>query len=230
MSQRRWRGTNLFMRKISLAASVIAMNPASLGDDIRALEVEGVDLFHLDIMDGHFVPNMTFGPATVKALRPLTDKEFDVHLMVTDPAQWIAAFADAGADVLSFHAEAVTDIVAVATMIREHGIKAGLAVNPATKLDTIDDTVFTHIDRLLIMTVNPGFGGQAFIDQSDKIAYAASLQSRFPHMDIMVDGGINLETAPHVIENGAQLLVSGSALMNAASRPAFMAAIKGETA
>jgi ribulose-phosphate 3-epimerase len=213
------------MSSLLIAASVLAADPACLGDEIGALEAAGVDLFHLDIMDGHFVPNLTFGPHVVKALRKFSAKEFDVHLMVTDPAQWIDAFADAGANAITFHAEVVTDIAALAQTIRAKNIKAGLAFNPATPITSIDEKIFALIDRVLIMTVNPGFGGQAFIDQSDKINQVAALQKKYD-FDIMVDGGITLETAKIVAAAGANLLVSGNALMKSADRAAFIAQMK----
>lgn len=214
------------MHNLSLAASVMAMNQLSLGDDIRTIEAAGIDIFHWDIMDGHFVPNMTFGPATIQAARPLTQKPFDVHLMVSEPAAWIDVFAKAGSNSLTFHQEATNDITSLAAKIRSHGVKAGLAFNPDTQLDAVDDAVFAHIDRILIMTVNPGFGGQTFIDQSAKIRQAKEIQTRHTHLDIMVDGGINDTNAHLSIQAGANILVSGSALMKAAMPSQFISSIK----
>lgn len=215
------------MKSLSLAASVMAMNHSALGDEMRASDAAGIDLFHWDIMDGHFVPNMTFGAAALRDLRSVTNKEFDTHLMVTNPAQWIDDFAKAGSNAITFHAELDDlDIIALAQKIRAHGIQAGLAFNPDTPLDHVPQDVFAHIDRILIMTVFPGFGGQAFIDQSAKIQQAVLLKQRFPHLCIAVDGGINLDTAPIAIKAGADLLVSGSALNKASSQADFITAIK----
>lgn len=209
------------MLSVSVAASLLAADPARLGDEIKALTAAGTDIFHWDIMDGHFVPNMTFGPHVVKGLRAATHKEFDVHLMVTDPAQWIDPFIDAGADAISFHAEIVTDIAAFAQHLHSKNIKAGLTFNPGTNIDSVDETVFAHIDRVLVMTVNPGFGGQSFIDQSEKITQLNRLQQKHK-FSIMVDGGINLETAKIVTAAGATELVSGSALMKSNDRATFI--------
>ena len=208
-----------------IAASVLACDPARLGEEIKTLEAAGIDLFHLDIMDGHFVPNLTFGPHVVKALRVLTRKEFDVHLMVTAPAQWVAAFAEAGADALTFHAEIPQDILALLNAIKAKNIKAGLAFNPSTSLDSIDEKIFAAVDRVLIMTVNPGFGGQGFIDQSNKIRQAVALQKKYP-FDIMIDGGITSDTGKIAIAAGANSLVSGNALLQSPDRAAFIAQLK----
>ncbi|MDB5478059.1 MAG: ribulosephosphate 3-epimerase [Alphaproteobacteria bacterium] len=201
----------------------MAMDTARLGDEIAALDTAGADIFHWDIMDGHFVPNLTFGPAVTKAVRQVTEKEFDVHLMVTNPAQWIDIFIDAGAENISFHAETQTDALALVRKIKAANCKPGLALNPETSLDDINAEILAEIDRLLIMTVKPGFGGQKFIDQSDKIKQAAAT---YPYLDIMVDGGINLETAKTCCTAGATSLVSGSALCHSADRAGFIAALK----
>jgi len=192
------------------------------------LDALGIDIFHLDIMDGHFVPNLTFGPHVIKALRPLTKKTFDVHLMVTDPAHWVDAFADAGANLISFHAELKIDHAALANTIRNKNIKAGLAFNPGTDLSAVDESLFAQIDQILIMTVNPGFGGQAFIDQSAKIKQAAALRHKYPQLDIMIDGGINPETAKTVRNAGATILVSGNALLKSNDRAVTLAQLKGQ--
>lgn len=214
------------MQNFSVAASVMAMDHSALGDEIRACDMAGVDIFHWDIMDGHFVPNMTFGSDIVKALRPVTEKPFDTHLMVTDPERWIDIFADAGSDAITFHAELPVDHIELANKIRSHGIKAGLAFNPDTALNHIHPEVFAHLDIILIMTVHPGFGGQSFIDQSDKIRQAVTLRDRYPLLDISVDGGINLHTAPVALQAGADILVSGSALIKAESRKDFILSLK----
>lgn len=219
-------GYNRRMHQFSVAASVMAMNQSALGDEIRATDAAGIDMFHWDIMDGHFVPNMTFGSAALRDLRAVTNKPFDTHLMVSDPARWIADFAKAGSNAITFHAELNTDIITLAETIRSHSVKAGLAFNPDTALDSVNDSVFAHIDRILIMTVQPGFGGQAFIDQSAKIRQAVAIKQRHPHLDISVDGGINLQTGLLAIEAGADILVSGSALNKAESQQDFITTLK----
>lgn len=224
MSRRGKSATTESMNSLHLAASVLAADMGYLGDEITALTAANIDIFHWDIMDGHFVPNISFGPMVMKALRPLSDKIFDVHLMVSNPIQWIDSTADAGADYISFHIEAVADPMIVIKKIKDHHVKAGIAINPDTTIDTIPDAVFAEIERVIIMTVNPGFGGQKFIDQTMKIK---ALRARFPDLDIMIDGGVNLETAPLVIEAGATTLVTGSALFNADDKQEFIAAIRG---
>jgi ribulose-phosphate 3-epimerase len=206
-----------------IAASVLAANSGRLADELSAMTDAGADFFHWDIMDGHFVPNLSFGPHIVKNLRPLTNKIFDVHLMVNHPSDWIDAFADAGADCISFHTETVADTFKLIEKIKARDIIVGLAINPDTNLNTIDDDVFKEIDRVLIMTVRPGFGGQEFIDQSAKIK---TIHAKYPKLDIMVDGGINLETAPIVLAAGATSLVTGSALFNAPDKKEFIAQLK----
>lgn len=209
-----------------IAASVLAADFGRIHDDLSAMVAAGVDLFHWDIMDGHFVPNISFGPAVVGALRGHFKQEFDVHLLVSNPVQWIAPVADAGADNISFHIEAVTDALPVIEKIKRHGIKAGLAINPDTTLDTIDPAVFEALDRVIIMTVHPGFGGQTFIDQSMKVQM---LRQRYPQLDIMIDGGINRDTAPGVVQAGATTLVSGSALFGASDKQGFVTALRKGT-
>lgn len=196
----------------AIAASVMAADLACLDDEMRAMTHAGIDAFHWDIMDGHFVPNLTFGPEHIRQLRPHTPVYFDVHLMVTNPEAWIDRMAQAGADALSFHAELPHDPMTLLEQIKSHGLDAGIAVNPETDLSLIDSAVFPQLDRLLIMTVKPGFGGQNFIDQTAKIEQAAALREKYPHLHIVVDGGINLETAPRVLAAGATTLISGSHL------------------
>lgn len=195
-----------------ISASLMAADGARLGDVCRMADDLGVDSLHWDIMDGHFVPNLTFGPATIKSCRAISKMEFDVHLMVADPARWIDVFAQAGADYLSVHVELGTTVPALLSQIKKAGCKVGLAVNPGTKLEIIDKSIWPMLDRLLLMSVNPGFGGQEFIDVTEKISQAAALRREFPNMDITVDGGINGKTADSVIKAGAMTLVSGSGL------------------
>lgn len=188
---------------------MIAADGARLADSMMAMERAGADLWHWDIMDGHFVPNLTFGPATVKACRAVSALEFDVHLMVSEPAKWIAPFADAGANIFNVHLEADTDIFSLVAQIKKCGCRAGLVLNPETSLDDVPSNLWAQIDRLFVMSVNPGFGGQGFIDVSEKIRAA---RKKFPMMDIAVDGGINPKTAPIVRLAGATTLISGSDL------------------
>lgn len=213
------------MHNLSVAASVMAMDHSALGDEIRTSDAAGVNIFHWDIMDGHFVPNMTFGPDAVKSLRKVTEKPFDTHLMVSDPDRWIDVFADAGSDAITFHAELPVNHIALANKIRSLGIRAGLAFNPDTDLNHVSREVFEHLDLVLVMTVHPGFGGQKFIDQSDKIRQLVAWRNKENHFDISVDGGINLDTAPIAIKAGADILVSGSALNKAASQRDFITAL-----
>lgn len=193
-----------------IAASLMAADGARLADALATFEAAGVDAWHWDIMDGHFVPNLTFGPATVKACRKLTKLEFDVHLMVTDPEIFIDAFCDAGADCLTVHAELGEARVKELMMrIKNKKCRVGIAVNPDTQLGAISDATWRSADRMLIMSVQPGFGGQAFIDVTAKISEATA---HYAHLDIRVDGGINVQTAPAVRAAGATSLVSGSGL------------------
>ncbi len=207
----------------SIAASVMAADSAHLGEEIAAITAAGIDIFHWDIMDGHFVRNLTFAPSTVKQLRSYTDVPFDIHLLVTDPAQWLDLFIDAGANSISFHIEAEKNPLPLIDKLKQHNVIAGLAINPETQLTSISDDVFKALDRVVVMTVTPGFGGQSFIDETLKIQ---TLAHRFPHLDIMVDGGINLKTAPLAITAGATTLVSGSALFNSDDPHAFLRNIK----
>ncbi len=204
------------MTSVRIAASVMAANFARLEDDLREIERVGVDLFHWDIMDGHFVPNLTFGPAIMRDLRKVTTLPFDAHLMVTNPSSWIDAFAEAGADSISIHLESTGDLAGNLKKIRDRKLGAGLVLNPETPFEAIAAETFALLDRILIMSVKPGFGGQDFIDVTDKIRKAAALKHQFPALDIMVDGGINNETAPRAIAAGATTLVSGSALFGGA--------------
>lgn len=190
----------------------MAADLACLGDEIAAMTHAGVDAFHWDIMDGHFVPNLTFSPDHIKQTRSHTPVYFDVHLLVTNPENWIDALAKNGADAISFHAEVTKDHAILIKQIHAHDIDVGIAFNPETSLSSVSAALLEQIDRILIMTVKPGFGGQAYIDQSDKIRQAAKLKKQHPHLQIVVDGGINDKTAPHVWDAGATTLVSGSYL------------------
>ena len=198
---------------IQIAPSILSADFSRLADQIRAVEAGGAELLHLDIMDGHFVPNLTLGPAVVKSIRRTTQLTLDAHLMVTDPLAFAGPFRKAGADWITFHLEAVDDPRAVAAAIRGLGAKAGLALNPDTPFEAAIP-VLPELDLLLVMTVHPGFSGQAFrSDVVPKIAAAAAWKaSHQASYALEVDGGIGPETAPEVIRAGAEILVSGNAV------------------
>ncbi len=201
---------------LRIAPSILAADFAQLGDEIRAVEAAGADWIHIDVMDGHFVPNLTIGPAVVKALRPHTSLPFDVHLMISPADPLIEAFADAGADIISVHPEAGPHLHRTLQTIRGLGKRAGVVLNPATPVDAIDH-VMDMVDLILVMTVNPGFGGQKFLaSQLDKIK---TLRQRVDHhtaagggpIDLEVDGGVDASTAPLAAGAGADVLVAGTA-------------------
>lgn len=194
-----------------IAPSILSADYANLQRDVAQVEEAGADLLHVDIMDGHFVPNLTFGPGIVSALRPVTNLPLDVHLMVSDPAQWIAPFAQAGADTILVHVEATPHIARMVQLMHEHGVKAGVVVNPGTPLSSLEE-LLPQVDQVLVMTVNPGFGGQQFLPaMADKVARLAKVRAALGlHFDIEVDGGINDHTAKMVAEAGADIAVAGS--------------------
>ncbi len=199
---------------IRLAPSILACRFAELGSEVRAVDEAGAEWIHVDVMDGRFVPNITIGPLIADAVRGVTSRTVDVHLMIEDPDRYVADFAEAGADVITVHAEAAVHLHRTLGLIRDLGKKAGVALNPSTPLAAIDE-VLDDIDLLLIMTVNPGFGGQAFIPQSlDKVARARSMiEARRPGaVEIEVDGGVSPATAPGLVRAGATVLVAGSAV------------------
>lgn len=206
---------------VRLAPSILTADFAHLYSEVNSVQTEGINLLHLDVMDGHFVPNMTFGPPIVKAIKQFASCELDVHLMVSEPDKWIEAFAEAGANYISVHAEVTPHLHRTIQAIQSMGVKAGVALNPATSLETIR-YVLPDVDFILIMTVNPGYGGQSFIPQMlEKIkALKALISDTGREIPIEVDGGINLETISQVKEAGASWFVIGSAIFNQNDRSA----------
>ena len=198
---------------IRIAPSILSANFASLGDDIRKVEEAGAQVLHIDVMDGHFVPNITIGPVVLKSIRKVTGLPLDVHLMISDPDKYIPAFVDAGADMITVHAEATIHLDRTLNFIRSHKVGVGVSINPATPVSTIQH-VFGLLDMLLIMSVNPGFGGQAFIPYSlEKIRQVRKIITENRHAcAIEVDGGIDLKTLPEVVKAGANVLVVGNAI------------------
>ena len=200
-------------RKVKIAPSLLSADFSQLGGEVKKAEEGGADLLHFDIMDGHFVPNITFGPIIVEALRDKTNLPFYVHLMIERPDEYVERFAEAGANLLSVHVEACTHLQRTIQHIKDQEVKAGVALNPATPLDTCE-YVLGDLDAILIMTVNPGFGGQDFIrGMLPKIKKARQMiEERGLKIDVGVDGGINEETAPLVVKAGANVLIAGSAV------------------
>ena len=201
---------------IKIAPSILPANLANLGRDIESLSQWNADWIHFDVMDGHFVPNMSFGPPICAAIRPLTKLPIDVHLMVEDPARFAAWFKQAGADIITIHAEAEKHLHRTLQQIHEGGCKAGVVLNPGTPAIAVKE-VLPYCDLVLVMSVNPGFGGQQFIPESiEKIAELRHMiDSRGLSTEIEVDGGVNPETAQRCIEAGATVLVAGSAVFQA---------------
>jgi ribulose-phosphate 3-epimerase len=210
---------------IRIAPSLLSADFARLADELAT--VAEADLLHLDVMDGHFVPNLTIGPALIKALRKHTKLPFDCHLMIAEPQRYIAAFLDAGADMISIHVETEPHLQRALQLIRDGGAQAGIALNPATSAESLTSAI-DFCDYVLVMTVNPGFGGQKFIEPVvSKIRHIARLvRERGLRVEIEVDGGIDAATAPLVADAGASILVAGSAVFGKPDRDAAMRAIR----
>jgi ribulose-phosphate 3-epimerase len=201
---------------IRLAPSILSANFAALGEDIRKVEDAGAHIIHVDVMDGHFVPNITIGPVVVRAIKKVTKLPLDVHLMITDPDKYIPAFVEAGASMLTVHAEATVHLDRTLNFIRSQNVLVGVSINPATPLSVVEHAL-SLADMLLIMSVNPGFGGQRFIPYTvEKIRRARQIiDERNYRCVIEVDGGIDGETIPAVVKAGAEVLVAGSAIFGA---------------
>lgn len=200
-----------------LAPSILSADFARLGEQIKEAEAAGADYIHVDVMDGHFVPNLTIGPVVVGWLRPLTKLPFDVHLMIEAPERYIPEFANAGADIITVHQETCVHLHRTVQQIKGFNKQAGIALNPATPVATLEE-ILPYIDLVLILSVNPGFGGQAFIEPSlRKIAAMRKMietRGLASQIEIEVDGGVNAEIAPRVVTAGANVLVAGSAVFN----------------
>lgn len=200
---------------IKLAPSILSADFARLGEQIKEAESAGADYIHVDVMDGHFVPNITIGPLIVAAIRPHTRLPLDVHLMIESPEKYVSEFANAGADIITVHQETCAHLHRIVQQIKGLNKKAGVAINPATPISTLEE-ILPYLDLVLVMTVNPGFGGQSFIaTMPRKIAAMRDMVDvRKLNVEIEVDGGINLDTAARVVQAGANVLVAGSAIFN----------------
>jgi len=214
------------MTVVKIAPSLLSADFSRLADELRDVE-SGADLIHLDVMDGHFVPNLTIGPAIVKACRAHSTKPFDCHLMIEEPQKYIGAFLDAGANMISVHFEAENHLQRALQMIRDGGAKAGIAINPTTPAESLT-TAIEFCDYVLTMTVNPGFGGQKFIEPVvPKIRHISRLiREKGLNVEIEVDGGIDARTAPLVVDAGATILVAGSAVFGQRDRTRAMESIR----
>ncbi|MBT2725964.1 ribulose-phosphate 3-epimerase [Bacillus sp. ISL-75] len=213
---------------VKIAPSILSADFSKLGEEIIAVEKGGADYIHVDVMDGHFVPNITIGPLIVEAIRPITKLPLDVHLMIENPDQYIEAFAKAGADFITVHVEACRHLHRTVQNIKSFGIKAGVVLNPATPVESIQH-IIGEIDMVLLMSVNPGFGGQKFIPEVlPKIRKVKEMaEQKGLDIEIEIDGGVNSETAKLCMEAGANVLVAGSAIYNEEDYAKAISQIRG---
>ena len=204
------------VKDIKIAPSILAANALKLGEDVKKVEDAGVEYLHIDIMDGHFVPNLSFSPDTVRALRGSSNLVFDVHLMISEPRKYIKQFAEAGADIITIHQETVDDAREMADFIHSFGVKAGISVKPGTDIEVLRDCIEKY-DLVLIMTVEPGFGGQSYIeDMNDKILRARRMIDELGlATELEVDGGVTTQNIMQPVSNGANVIVAGSAIFKA---------------
>src|SRR5210317_1555908 len=212
---------------IKIAPSILSADFSRLAEEVQAVDRAGADYIHIDVMDGHFVPNITIGPLVVAALRKVTDKPLDVHLMIENPDLYIAEFAKAGADIITVHQEAVPHLHRTVQLIKSLGKKAGVSLNPATPVETLD-VILDDLDLVLVMSVNPGFGGQSFIPSAlDKIkALRQRISQRGLATELEVDGGVKVENIAEIATAGADVFVAGSAVFNANDYAATITALR----
>ena len=213
------------MNKVLVSPSILSADFSRLGSEVASLEQAGADWIHVDVMDGNFVPNITFGPCVLAACRPHTDLPLDVHLMVDDAIRYIPAFAEAGADIITVHMEAERDVKKSVDLIHHYGLKAGIAISPNTP-ELILMNMLNQVELVLVMTVNPGFGGQKFMPEAAKKVQAIRRMQINPELRIGVDGGINLENVKSVIHDGADVIIAGSTVFNAKNKALAINALR----